>query len=387
MKQSACLLIFFLLVCCTRSGNEIIHESNLPEHSTITLQPVSITDAAGDTYFTGFRKLLLTSENHVIINDYGHQAFFHFDVNGDFLGQIGQRGRGPGEFMDIWDFLITHGDTLHIFDRNNSRHQVIAQQNGEWIQSRENGLRLTQSEEIHSFFPSAIMDQKDGKYLALFRNNIGLRDTTTMYYNWLQWVDMDLQAIDQNKLLFTPVESVVTIRDNRSVIVNSHPNSYKLFTQFDKQGQLLHQVQNTDGKIRVFTPEGSEIDEIQLPLELVPHDADQRQEYFNRISQIHGRAALETAEDLYFEHQPFIKQFILDDTGNYWVQISRKNSTHPDWIIVDPEGHITGSFRIEDTFDSWQYFRLEAVMNGRMFGLVYAEEVPLFVVIDTSFNL
>lgn len=377
-----CVLV--VLAACTSANEENREELRLPEEAAMTLTPVAEIESAGEVYFSGFKKLLMTSDQRVIVNVWGHQGLLYFDRDGNFIDQIGRQGRGPGEFADIWDVLLAPGDTLHVFDRNNGRHQVLAKENGEWKQFREKSFAQGFREEIHSFYPSGIIAYDNEKYLSLFRNNIGIRDTTTMHYDWLQWTDMDLQPVNSEKMLFTPAEHVVVTRDEISILINTHPNGFKMFTQFEENEMAVHRVKNTDGEIKVLTPEGTVLRTAQLPIEKAAPDRSEMNEYYEQMNNLYGRETRNFAEAISLEHRPFIRQFILDNNGHYWINVTRENSDHPDWIVTDAGGVLLGSFRLEDTFDRWENFQLGAVRDGRLFGFVYKDEVPLFVIIDSS---
>jgi hypothetical protein len=47
-------------------------------------------------------------------------AIFQFSIDGNFIQQVGQRGRGPGEYMQMRDMVLVN-DTLFV----NGRHKVL----------------------------------------------------------------------------------------------------------------------------------------------------------------------------------------------------------------------------------------------------------------------
>ena len=55
-------------------------------------------------------------DGNIYIADEGRMEVLKFSSNGSFLGKIGSRGRGPGEFNSIRGFYI-EGDEILVFDR------------------------------------------------------------------------------------------------------------------------------------------------------------------------------------------------------------------------------------------------------------------------------
>ena len=46
------------------------------------------------------------------------QELYVFDKNGKFIRQIGSRGQGPGEFVEVSDFIFTQDGTIELLDLN-----------------------------------------------------------------------------------------------------------------------------------------------------------------------------------------------------------------------------------------------------------------------------
>jgi len=62
-----------------------------------------------------------------ILDGYMAKKLFIFDMNGKFISQIGNFGKGPGEYIDISDFTI-NVDEKHIYIRDNqSIHQYTTE--------------------------------------------------------------------------------------------------------------------------------------------------------------------------------------------------------------------------------------------------------------------
>lgn len=98
------------------------------------------TSEPGDSILVGRRVSLRTAElpgvlgaPTAVARDAGGDfyvaspgAFFRFGSDGTFLGSIGRVGDGPGEYRNIWDILVTPGDTIHVYDVGLGRHTILA---------------------------------------------------------------------------------------------------------------------------------------------------------------------------------------------------------------------------------------------------------------------
>jgi len=387
LLQYVSILCTFL-ASCSGSQDRPKSDKSLPDKSTVTLTEiarVSQININEEVFFTGFRKLLITSGGNVIVSDWEKQALFYFDRDGNFVEQIGRKGRGPGEFTSLRYVLLAPGDTLHTFDRNNARHQIFARIDGSWKQVREHPMKQKFSEELHAFYPEKVFPREGPGYRALFRNNIGLRDTASMYYEWLTPVDVDLQPLEDEKRLLTPAEDAVVIRDRISSIINSHPNGLKIFTEFDTNRNQIHRAYNNDATIRIMDLEGEEKNRIQLPYEMISTDTEQKEQYLRTMRKRHNSQIERVAEEAYLDYQPFISQFVMDNQSRYWVQVSRRNKTDPDWLVVNSDGTLAGSFRVQDSFETLELFILSGVRDNRLYGYAYTEDgEALFVIWEAT---
>ncbi|MEX2402706.1 MAG: 6-bladed beta-propeller, partial [Balneolales bacterium] len=146
------VMIITLAACSSQDDTMTSLSENLPDTTSISFNIVAAVTHADENYFSGFREVMLTSDHDLVIQDGRTQTLFWFDSDGNFIRTIGREGRGPGEFTDIRHVLIAPGDTLHVFDRNNARHQIFAIRDENWTQVRESPLRMDFSEEMNSYF-------------------------------------------------------------------------------------------------------------------------------------------------------------------------------------------------------------------------------------------
>lgn len=62
----------------------------------------------------------------IYISDQNSSSIKKFNPSGEYIGSIGQKGRGPGEFQEITAFHVTNDGEILIFDHRSQRFSVIS---------------------------------------------------------------------------------------------------------------------------------------------------------------------------------------------------------------------------------------------------------------------
>ena len=146
MKHIVLPLSFFLLIffqSCSKkrevqlfdSGQIIPVEFNtnryLPLDSfidNVTVIPLETNDSCL------IRQLVLQVKEHqglIYLNNFMRQLLV-FDMKGNFIREIGRRGQGPGEFLEVRDFLFTNENTIEILDFKKIEHYTL---DGKYIET------------------------------------------------------------------------------------------------------------------------------------------------------------------------------------------------------------------------------------------------------------
>lgn len=111
------LLGFLLLISC-KSENaiegapEVIDINNYTKTDSLLsirslLEDVSYIQLKGaDTFFLSDTKKILEIDNKLIIHDKNSDVLVAYDLEGNFLGQVGAKGEGPEEYKQVTDFDI-----------------------------------------------------------------------------------------------------------------------------------------------------------------------------------------------------------------------------------------------------------------------------------------
>lgn len=73
-------------------------------------------------YSTG--QLVGTHSHYVLTHRYDRSRLLVFDKAGRYLRSLGNKGEGPGEYLEIWALALGSYDSVHLFDTGLRRHAV-----------------------------------------------------------------------------------------------------------------------------------------------------------------------------------------------------------------------------------------------------------------------
>jgi|WetSurSiteA1Bulk_404760.scaffolds.fasta_scaffold04802_2 hypothetical protein len=175
------------------------------------------------------------SDRYVFICDSGGQTIYYFDLDGNFIGQFGRPGQGPGEFTDPV-FIIWYKSRVYVTDRGNTRIQVFSE-DGIWKETW-NPLRYILSPAVDS--DTIMVESPEAKYLQ-----------------------------DQSASLFTFFNlHGEVVRTIPGYLKKTYSDSRKLFEEnyvtLRSAGGVFHSLQVYGDIYRVFGTEGNKIKEFKL---------------------------------------------------------------------------------------------------------------------------
>jgi len=116
---------------------------------------------ASDKSLINFIDKVKVASDRIFIYDYKSQRLLQFKNNGDFLRQIGQRGKGPGEYLELNDFEIDpKNEIVYLLDYKRIHSYSFK---GDYIGTNKTeyfGYKIVLSNDNGFFFYGARMDDK-----------------------------------------------------------------------------------------------------------------------------------------------------------------------------------------------------------------------------------
>lgn len=119
-----CLAVIVMQGCNAPDNTE--QESDLPRIQALINESVNISDFAesirvirlsNDSIVRDIEKLLIDNDGNFFMIDSKGTSLQKYDRNGKFVSQISRRGKGPGEYLEIYDFDIDN-DRIIVYDSN-----------------------------------------------------------------------------------------------------------------------------------------------------------------------------------------------------------------------------------------------------------------------------
>jgi hypothetical protein len=108
----------------------VVNSGTPPEWRLEEIARIGSLDA-GPAAFGNVRSVVLDASGSIYVADQQAAEIQVFDSRGEYLRTLGRRGRGPGEFGDLYS-LAWLGDTLVVLDPRNARLGLMSA-SGEWF--------------------------------------------------------------------------------------------------------------------------------------------------------------------------------------------------------------------------------------------------------------
>ena len=170
MKYTPIVLsCIFLLSACEeqdKSVNKNITEIQIDSEKSNRIDILQVVEdvhftplETGDNCLIGNVRGMKTDENSFYIMDYGDNAVKMFSKDGKFVSEIGHKGQGPGEHIQISDILINR-DTISLFAWSGNK---------KWIRYSDSNRFLYETDMAFPF--NNICQIEDNKYLTYVSNS------------------------------------------------------------------------------------------------------------------------------------------------------------------------------------------------------------------------
>jgi len=163
MKNLILLLTLFIGISCTsgeRENTSVKSFSINPEtatnvHLSKIVNDVSFVklESKKGSFIGRIEKIVFTKDRIFILDAYSSLKLFVYDLQGNFLFNIDNYGRGPGEFMGPYDFTINY-DTgeIIIYDANEIKLSFYDINDGTFIEDKLLDFRFRRFESFNNQF-------------------------------------------------------------------------------------------------------------------------------------------------------------------------------------------------------------------------------------------
>lgn len=342
---------------CTK-GTLKTKSYRLPDKATLQLMNVfRVSEPANGAFFSQIRKIHILENGHLVVQNYPDHQLYELSADGNLIDVIGREGRGPGEFIETFNSYLTANDSLHVFDVNHSRHQVLVKnREGKWIPVREPRFKYIFQRGLRAQIPASVVPGPDGSYYGLFlleptgynsSAKVALRatDTLSFRYEYVARINSNVEQMGKSSRL-RPVqdEAIQRIVKQGSMATVMRSQFWRAFYRYNPVKDEVLYITNTSNKIIGIDSTGNEYVKGRLPFERITLSRQEIKQAvnlnklptrFSKMGQIVRKKLL--------EYEPLYRNVVLVK-DRLWVHLTRLDKSKPNWIITTLKGKVLNSF-------------------------------------------
>jgi len=325
---------------------------NLPEKSTLAAKKVfEISEPANGFFINSVKKIPLSRNGNLIVQNYPDYRLYEITPKGSLVNIIGKKGRGPGEFLDIFRVFLAPNDTLHVYDFNNIRHQVLIKDSGgawQWVRERE--FRDIQQTKMIEQIPIEVYVKPDGSVMGKFWISPGSSgiDTLTKNYHYVAHVNHNMAHQGEVSRL-RPTGDIAILRSGNSTTQVVNIRFWKAFYLYDSKSNKVIYINNDSNEITEIDTLEHEVIKGYLPFErfvpdekIINEEVDYSKKFASQMKQNASKMERLIQEKL-LPHEPFYRNIVLEDQ-KLWVNLARSDTSKPNWIITNLNGEVLEAF-------------------------------------------
>lgn len=341
-----CGLFFCFSIACSQNTAQVdeVYTSELPQLSLDHQFTISDSEEIILQQITGIKS---DSEGRIFLTDQRALQMHVFDPHGEYLTSIGRDGSGPGEFQSLTRIYIDQNDRVFVFDINEARNTVFAENNDNW--------------EPKSIFTTE--GQMYGIESADFDGNLILRQSLSRYPDpGAFWYEHELATgslssgvKDKNVLTFKEMGFLFSddgfmqpIPFGRTTVLTTDPRGN------------IYLVWNEAFEMAKYNAKMEFIDSLRVEIPNQPISTEENSNAMDRVGNNFRSLAREHMPD----SKPVINNMLVDKKENIWLQ----TFDSPEYLVLDREGTPLKSFDLDGEL------RLDHVDINRIYAMKIGDE-------------
>ncbi|MDE2646648.1 MAG: 6-bladed beta-propeller [Bacteroidota bacterium] len=319
-------------------------------------------------------EVAVNSTNHWFVGGYGESPVISFSDGGRFVGFLGAKGKGPGEFENSTSVIVGPGDSVYVFDSELSRLLVFEPTTLRYVRSIN-----TPAPEENPSSPSRLLGVTDMGYMFRYRplyrppgSLLGGYDPNGARYSFVTLVDR--QGItQQTSLAKLPARQRVVRTSGSSIAVMPLPFGRDPFFAY-KDG-LLYAGWNDAIDISIISESGERIRTVKIAHEASPVTQREIDAEVAKILSPRNRRSILRSK-LLPETKPAYDALVVDDQGHIWIRkFSETDAEYTKWLIIGSDGTLLGEMELPANL------LLKTIKAGRAYASIYSEEYGPYIVV------
>lgn len=362
--------IYLLLSACGGKQGFDRHSFNLPEEASFEVRErFRVSEPIEGSFFSYIRKIHILSDGNMVVQNYPDHQLYEFSRDGELLSVIGRKGRGPGEFMEIYISFLGANDSLHVFEFNYSRHQVFARaETGEWKYIRERIFKMMPQVGFRMQIPEdQLLIARDGSQYGVFRFHPSDIDTVDGQYNYVSPVNVNIEQSGEISRLRIASDLAHRRRaENSSITTLNNARFIKGYYNYLPESDEVILVRNTSNEVVSIDSDDNERVIGYLPYDRLPTNREAVRNSLGNLSS-YWSGMENYVNDKILPHEPYYWNVTLHE-NQLWVHLEREDKDKPDWVITTLEGEVLEAFHIPT------YIQQLSISGNRFYGVVPGED-------------
>lgn len=335
----------------------------LPEIETEIVMDITDEEASasGTFHFSRdhFHHMAFGPDGDMFVTNRGEYTILHFDGEGDFLGFIGRKGEGPGEFQ-IWPtFDNLSPDTLYALDYRSMQISQFVRRESGWMY--EDGFVLDQKQ---NFDPRGIYqvghEELVIEYVPNIQHLMNYSDEDTLFTRTVDVMSTSGEMERDNWLDIPADERSIYTSDTGAGIIYPLPYGSASILDIGPNNRLYH-LWTCNFRIDVYNTGNPKVGRISHPSFHPVVSKEIRQSEIDNYSGARFGSEQEQRQMLQFLFDqipttaPSLKDMHVDrDTGHIIVR-RHLPGDDPNWMLLDKEGKRVGVFSLEENLEVFDF--------------------------------
>ncbi len=345
-------------------GIEYVHNTGTPLHPDRSVTFEEELSIGGEKYdmLSQPMRFIVDDEDSIFISDYQDQAIKVFDPEGEFIGSIGRKGEGPGEFTYL-------GSQTFLPD-------------GKLLAMDSMAMRLNLFDPGGTCLASYHWTHRPGRLLYATESTCVMAEYVfgegkdPMAERKLFVKKFDFEGNEILNFGEFRTEEMKTYTESRSggggiMLGISVPHSPHSIFIADQASERLYHCVNDEYLIEVFDGDGNVFRRFDRPYEPLPFTGEDAKEFRSRYDNNRQEGLKKMVQGM---AMPAVKtvtpQMLVDDRGNLWVetyeQREGEDKVFTAYDIFNPDGYYEAKV--------WVDVKPEILVNGKIYRMHTDEE-------------
>ena len=319
-----------------------------------------VGDSQGEVLFGEIADVASDSEGNVYVADWMHPAVYVVSDGGG-LSEIGGKGKGPGEFISIRNVFVGEGDSLFVYDNEVDRISLFSPGDRSFAGS----LRIETGDK---YSPSSLIGVVSKGYVVSYVHV--LDDGVDNQANRVRIVHL----VDRITGASSTTSPITRIKNLGVLVHSSRDGSHAMISNpfyvtprmyVSTQGKMYFS-RGDRRVIAVHDESGKFLDTLRWDQDLIPTNSKASRNKVNEYSRRWRRVMREVGLP---DFKPAVQNFVVDDRGYIWIQLSAlEEASTVDWIVLDETGNRVGSLKLPAKL------RLMDIRRGKAYGVLSADD-------------